>query len=158
MKQNEKEKYYATYIKSAQGSLGLVLILNIIYTIRFFIKKEFDFFFSLYTAEFMLKCGGFAEGYEKVFPAAASIAGVIFVTLVFIMLTAFCTKKTGCIKYGFGIYLIDTAFLIYGAATNPFGDVNENVFVDIIFHFITLLLLVVGIYAERKSRKIKDKD
>ena len=153
MKQNEKEKYYATYIKSAQGSLGIVLILNIIYILRFIIKKEFSFFFSIYSAEFMLKCGGFAEGYEKSFPAAVSIAGVILVTLIFVMLTAFALKKTEFIKYSFVVYFIDFAFLLWGAFSNPFGDVGEGIFVDIIFHFITLVLLAVGIYAERKQKK-----
>lgn len=155
MKANDKTKYYETYIKSAQSSLAIVLILNIIYIVRFIIKKEFSFFFSLYTAEYMLKCGGFAEGYEKVFPAAASIAGVAAVTAIFVMLTAFAAKKPEFIKYGFGVYLVDFALLIYAALSNPFGDLNENIFIDIIFHFITLLLLGIGIFAEKKMKSIK---
>lgn len=152
MKENEKEKYYLSYIKSAVSSLAIVLILNVIYIVRFFIKKEFSFFFSIYTAEFMLKCGGFAEGYERVFPEAVAVAGVIFVTGVFIMLTAFCSKKAEFIKYGFGVYLIDSVFLLWGAITNPFGDVTENIFVDVIFHFLILVLLAVGIYGYKKQK------
>lgn len=154
MKQNEKEKYYLSYIKSAQSSLAIVLILNVIYIVRFFIKKEFSFFFSLYTAEFMLKCGGFAEGYEAAFPKAAAVAGVVFVTLIFVMLTAFATKKAEFIKCGLGAYLVDSAFLLWGAVTNPFGDVTEDIFVDIIFHFLILVLLVVGIYGLKKQKAI----
>ena len=103
----------------------------------------------------MLKCGGFAEGYEKTFPAVIAVAGAVSVTVTFIMLTAFAVKKAEFIKYGLGAYLVDSAFLLYAAVADPFGDVSENIFIDIIFHFLTVLLLCVGIYAEKKLKKSK---
>ena len=36
MKKDEKEKYYLTYIKSAQSTVALSLLLNLIFIIRTF--------------------------------------------------------------------------------------------------------------------------
>ncbi len=147
-------KKYQTNMKSAQGTVILSLILNLIYIIRAVISKNLSFWFSTYVTEYMLKSSGFFPGYEGSFPKAAAIMIILIEVLLLLLPAAFSERNGKLLYICLGVYLFDTIFMAFGKALNVFGDFNEGSFIDIIFHFFVLLFIIGGILSHRKLCQI----
>ena len=151
MKTDEKEKYYLSYIKSAQSTVALTLLLNLIFIIRTFFSKSTDFWFSLYSTQFAIKGSGFFA--DK--PATISLLSAIVIILAGIipLAAALVTamKKPKKLYLCLVFYIADFVFLLYGLISDPFSDVTSASYIDLIFHTLVTLFIIVGIYAERKN-------
>ena len=151
MKTDEKEKYYLSYIKSAQSTVALTLLLNLIFIIRTFFAKNTDFLFSLYSTQFAIKGSGFFA--DK--PATISLLSAIVIILAGIipLAAALVTamKKPKNLYLCLVFYIADFVFLLYGLISDPFSDVTSASYIDLIFHTLVTLFIIVGIYAERKN-------
>lgn len=152
METSEKEKYYLSYIKSAQTALSVSFILNIVYVLRFIISKNFDFYFSVYTTEFFMKLSGFFSVYESKISKLSGAVIIAFVILVFAIILIISLKNSKFLSVGLLLYLLDFAFLLWGFFKNPFSDITEGVYIDICFHILIIIFLSVGIYSNKKMK------
>lgn len=152
MKTNEKEKLYLSYIKSADTAITVAFVLNLVYVVRFILSRNFDFFFSLYTTQFALKGGGFFGIYEGSISKSLSVIIVALSFLVLLAALLLPLKNPSFLTFSLIAYSLDTAFLIFGFIKNPFFDINEGSYIDLIFHLFILLFIFVGIYANNKLK------
>ena len=154
MKKDEKEKYYLTYIKSAQSTVALSLLLNLIFIIRTFFAKNTDFLFSLYSTEFALESSGFLTDNNGTMSELSAIiiilAGMIPLTSALILAAKNAKHLSVCHIF----YVLDFAFLVYGLICNPLSEVTDASYINLIFHLLNTLLICVGIYGERKIRHL----
>lgn len=154
MKNSEKEKYYKSYIKSAQSTVALAALLNLVYVIRAVFAKNLDFWFSLYSTQFAIKASQFvpslAGNISKIACAAIILAG----TLVLIIPDSISLKKPQWLWGCFAVYALDTVLMAWGFATNHFDDFSQGSVIDIIFHVFILLFILVGIISNNKLKKL----
>lgn len=151
MKTDEKEKYYLSYIKSAQSTVALTLLLNLIFIIRTFFSKNTDFLFSLYSTEFALESSGFLTDNNGTMSVLSAIIIILagMIPLAAALVTAM--KKPKNLYLCLVFYIADFVFLLYGLISDPFSDVTSASYIDLIFHTLVTLFIIVGIYAERKN-------
>ena len=147
-------KKYQTNMKSAQGTVILAVILNLIYIVKAIISKNLSFWFGTYVTQYMLKSSGFFAGYEDGFPKIAAIL-IILAEALLLLFPAALSERNGKFLYiCFGVYVFDTIFMVFGNVLNIFGDFNEGSFIDIIFHVFVLIFIIGGIYSYRKLCQI----
>lgn len=155
LSEQDKIKKLQTNVKSAQSTFALAGILALVYIARYFITGNFEFYFSLYITEFLLK----AADINTVSPVTISAAPAYTALAVFVMLYILCAILS--LKSSVGlwlcllIYALDFIALIAGTAAAPFSAVTETAFIDIIIHVFVILFLVVGAYSNNKLKKIK---
>lgn len=147
-------KKYQTNMKSAQGTVILAVILNLIYIVKAIISKNLSFWFSTYVTQYLLKSSDFFGGYEGNFPKATSILIILFEVLLLIFTAAFSERNGKLLYICLGVYVFDTVFMAVGNILNIFGDFNEGSFIDIIFHIFVLLFIIGGIHSYRKLCQI----
>lgn len=154
MNKEELTKKYNTWIKGSVGTVGLALIVNMIYLFGAFIKKKPEFPFSLGISDLALKLSGLFEGHEKTIPlwAGIIIAVVPFALGVFFTLKANKNPKhlVECLIF----FILDTLLLVYVMAANPVGDAGDITWINIITHGFVLVFAVVGLIAVKRKQKI----
>lgn len=155
MNKTEAPKYYSTYIKSAQGTVGLALILNLVYIIRAVFAKNLDFWFSFYITEFAVKASEFAPSYQGSVSKLLSAVIIVVSAVVLIAPVALAMKKPEMLYPCLVLYALDTAFMAWGFVTNHFGDFSQASFIDVIFHVFVLFFIVLGIISGEKLKKFK---
>lgn len=151
----DKIKKLQTNIKSAQSTFALSGILALIYVVRYFVTGNFNFYFSSYITEFVLKAT------DSNIPSTVSISsgaayGILAVyAAIFIVCCIFSLKA----KYGLLacliFYALDFVALIAGTIVAPFGNVGEEIFIDIIVHIFVILFLAVGVYSAKKLPELE---
>lgn len=145
-------KRIQTDIKSAQGSMAMALLLTLIYIVRAVISKNLNFYFSLYTAEFLIKFSDFAPGCRGSLPkpaAAVLIAVFIVAALIFTVLS----QKKPAFLYGcLALYGFDTVFMLLGKLTGFFSPFVQEDFIDIVVHAFILTFLIIGVIGYKKLK------
>lgn len=149
-----QSKRLQTDIKSAQGAMAMSLVLTVIYIIRALIAKNLNFYFSLYTAEFLIKYSAFAPGYRGNLPkvaAAVIIAAFIVIALIFTVLS----QKKPVFLYGcLAVYGFDTVFMLIGKLSGTFSPLVQEDFIDITVHAFILSFLIIGVIGYNKLKKL----
>ncbi|MGN0468512.1 MAG: hypothetical protein ACI4GY_07305 [Acutalibacteraceae bacterium] len=157
MNSSDAEKRYLTYIKSAQGTIGMMLVLNLIYILKALISKNLNFWFSLYLTEFMIKSSSFVDGYNGNVPKAVSVVVIVLSIALLAVLTGLSQKNPKLLYACLVFYGLDTVFLLVGDFMNIFGDFCENSLIDIIIHAFVVAFIINGIYGVKKLEKLKSK-
>lgn len=158
MNSSDAEKRYKTYIKSAQGTIGMILVLDLIYILKALISKNLNFWFSFYSTQYMIKASSFVDGYNGNIPKAVSVVVIILTIAVFAVLTGLSQKNPKLLYACLVLYALDTVFLLVGDAINIFGDFCESCFIDIIIHAFVVAFIINGIYGAHKLEKLKSKE
>ena len=156
-KLSEKQvKKHQTNIKSAVGAYGLTLIMTLVFVVKAFLGKNFFFYFCNYLPELMLKRAAFTAEYEGAFSDAflASWRGTlpaIWFGVFFAVYAAVCVallliagKHPPFIWVLFAFQLVDTVCLLVGRLQGIPDGMTETVWIDVIFHVLVLLFLLVG--------------
>ncbi len=139
-------KKYQTNVKSAMTAFVIAIVLGVIFVLRFLIKKNTDYFFSLTVTEVIL---GFSDS------LLLPLLLIALYFLVYILLLVGAGKNTRFLKGCLGIYAVDTAVLL-GRAAALFSQSDISVMaVDIIFHLFIIIFLSVGIYSDKKLEKLE---
>ncbi len=154
MNETKKEillKKLNTNIKSAQSIFALSGILGIIYLVRYFIKGVFDFYFSLSFTELMLKLS--KDNLLSV-PVAYALIGLFLAVFAFLAINAVKSEKwlSVCI----GIYAFDFLCLFFDMFVLSYEAINAERFVDVIFHLLVMMFLVVGLVSMRKLKALSN--
>ncbi len=156
-------------IKGGQGTFFLAVIISLIYIVRMLLAKNFNFFFSLFVPEVLLKSAAFTSDYPPTFGAQYSagfgdrIPGMLPNVAVWIALAviygaclalAILARKRHMLVIGeLVIYGLDT-LLVWVFHLLSFPEVfSLNALIDPIFHLFVLLLLVRSVAATVKLKK-----
>lgn len=145
----ETLKKLETNVRSACGGFPLAGILGTIYIIRYFIKGDFDFYFSLSIPEIMLKLSHWGEIPK---PIAYTVTAVFLA--MFLSLVALNIKNTKWLKVSLVFYLIDYIALfafIFVILPKP---VDTAIFIEVIMHFFITLFLAVAVHSDKKLREM----
>lgn len=139
---------HQTNVKSATSSFSLAGILGLIYIVRYFISKNFNFYFSLAFTEWMLRLADAGS-----IPIAAAIALVAVYVIIFAVITVLVAKNARKLIFALWFYAFDALCLIsvglfHGASLEP------AFFIDVILHLFLFVFLIVGMKSERALRKI----
>lgn len=156
MNSEQLKKRYKTDIKSAQGIIAMATVLTIIYVVRWLFTKEFDFYFCTSFTEFLLKAAQFSPQCRGSLPNAVAIAGAVCYVVIYVVAVILAQKKPQTLWLSLALYVFDTVFLLAIDITGYFGAFTAEYFIDIIFHLFILLFLCVGIYANKKIKKLPD--
>ena len=101
-------KKHDTNIKSALTAYFLAGALGVIYIVRYLIKQEFDFYFSLSFTDVLLKLESAGEISKAVCIAAIGIFAVIYVAVLILLM-----KNSAHIITATAVYVFDFAALFY---------------------------------------------
>ncbi len=143
-------KKLETNVKSAFTGLSLAGVLGLIYVIRYFITDNFDFHFSLSVPEMMLKLG--AQNTVSTVTAYA-VTGVFFA--VYILITVLCLKNEKFLKAGLALYALDFVCLLFFMFVLSPKPVPNELYIEVILHIFNILFLSVGVYSQKKLKKLK---
>ncbi len=143
-------KKHETNVKSAVGGFGLAGILGLIYILRYFIKHNFDFYFSISFTEIMLRLTD--NGTLSPVTGYSLIGAFVIVFIAVFLLALKDSKKLKpcLIMYIFDcICLVASIFIVFG------GSVTPKFFIDVIIHIFIILFLSVGVKSVKELEKIK---
>lgn len=156
-KLSEKQvKKHQTNIKSAVGAYGLALIMTLVYVVKALLGKNFFFYFSNYLPELLLKSAAFTAKFDGAFsdPFVQKLQGgmpTVWFWVFFAVYAAVCVallliagKHPPFIWVLFAFQLCDTAALLVGRLQGIPNGMIETVWIDVIFHGLVLLFLLVG--------------
>ena len=154
---SEKQiKQHQTNIKSGVGAYGMALIMTLVYVIKALLGKNFHFYFSNFVPEVLLKSAAFTSGYEADCSDAflASWRGAlptVWFCVFFALYAAACVallliagKHPPFIWVLFAFHLCDTVLLLVGRWQGIPQGPTETMWIDVIFHVLVLLFLLVG--------------
>ena len=153
---NKQIKKHQTNIKSAVGAYGMALIMTLVYVIKALLGKNFHFYFSNFVPELLLKCAAFTVGYDGAFSEtfAQSWRGTLPTVWFIVCFTAYAAacvvlllvagKHPPFLWAVFAFQLLDTAALLAGRLQGIPDGMGETVWIDVIFHGLVLLFLLVG--------------
>lgn len=153
---NKQIKQHQTNIKSAVGAYGMALIMTLVYIVKALLGKNFFFYFSNYLPELLLKRAAFTAGYDGAFSDVflASWRGTlptVWFWVFFAVYAAVCVallliagKHPPFIWVLFAVQLCDTVGLLAGRLQGIPDGMTETVWIDVIFHVLVLLFLLVG--------------
>ncbi len=141
----EMLKKHETNIKSATSGFVLSGVLGLIYIVRYIIKDNFDFYFSLSFTELMLRLSD--AGSLSATVAYVLIAAFIAVFLALAILTA---KNAKHLRYALFFYVFDFLCLIPLAVFHG-ENITSAFFIDVIVHIFVVLFISVGIISEKKK-------
>lgn len=154
MKTSDKIKRLQTDMKSAQGAMAMALVLTLIYIIRTAVMQDFNFYFSMYTVEFLIKFSDFSPAMRGSLPEAAAAVAIAVIIIALLTLTVLSQKKPqflyGCLAF----YVFDTVFLLCGKISGFFAPLSQSDFIDIIMHAFILVFLVAGVIGYEKLKKL----
>lgn len=146
-------KSHETNIKAATSLYTLAGALFAIYTLRYFITGNFNFYFKLAFADMFLKLGDSGE-----IPFALGAVVAVISVIAYNLPGAFLMKKPELFSLATAIYVADTIclllcdFLLFG---KPEGS---DFLIDIITHLWVLLFLIVGLRSAKKLKKAKQNE
>lgn len=143
------QKKLQTNIKSASSIFALAGILGIIYLVRYFIKGVFDFYFSLSFTEIMLKLSS-----QNMLPKAVAFALIAVFLIAFSICAVNAVKSKKWLLTCIGVYAFDFLCLFADMFVLAFTPISADRFVDVIFHFMVIVFLVVGLVSMKKMEKI----
>ena len=154
---SEKQiKKHQTNIRSGAGAFGMAMIMTLVYLIKALLGKNFFFYFSNFVPEVLLKRAAFTAGYDGAFSEAflASWRGTLptvwFIVLfaayagVCVALLLIAGKHPPFLWAVFAFQLCDTVLLLAGRLQGIPDGMTETVWIDVIFHCLVLLFLLVG--------------
>lgn len=147
MNNEQLEKKYRTYIKSAQGSAGMIIILSVVYVVRALIAGNTNFWFSMYIVQFVFRS-------NDIFSDAVQIIIIAAFLAFFSLLVIFSQKSAKWLYVLLGVYALDTAFLVAGTLTSALGPFDESQWIDIIVHAFMLVFIVSGIVGAKQLKKM----
>jgi len=153
---NKQIKKHQTNIKSAVGAYAMALIMTLVYFVKALLGKNFFFYFSNFLPELLLKRAVFTADYAGAFSDAFAQTGrgtlptvwffvcfaVYAVVCVALMLIA--GKHPPFIWALFAFQLCDTAGMLIGRLREIPDVMAETLWIDVIFHCLVLLFLLVG--------------
>lgn len=148
-----KLKRVQTDIKSAQGAMAMSLALTLIYIVRALIARNLDFYFSLYTVEFLIKASEFAPGFKGSLPGAAAIAVMVAFIAAAAVFTVLAQKKPVFLYGCLAVYGFDTIFMLIGKLSGYFSPFEQTELIDVIVHAFILVFLIIGVIAQEKLKK-----
>lgn len=154
---SNKEKKLRTNIKSAQGTLALAEILAVVYILKLCLSRSFDFYFSTFGSEFILKSSSFAKDYPGTLSIGVTICLAVLYNGAFIALSVIANKKPNLLWLGLSLYSIDTLWMIIGLSTQYLEPFTPEKWIDIIIHIFVLLFLAVGVDSVQKLKKLESK-
>ena len=149
-------KKHQTNIKSGVGAFGMSLIMTLVYLVKALLGHNFNFYFSNYIPEVLLKSASFTRGYNGVFSAVFTenwqgklplvwfCVGFAVYAAVCIALVVLAGKHPPLIWAAFALHLCDTVLLVLGRWQGIPNGFEETVLIDGIFHLLVLLFLLVG--------------
>lgn len=142
-------KKLETNVKSAVSCFALVGILGIVFIIRYFIKGDLDFYFSLSFTETMLWLK------DDLIPGTIAyiLLGVFLV--LYIIFAALSAKKPQFLKGCLAVYLFDFLSLMVSMLVLQVRPIPSDTYIDVIIHGFALVFLIVGIISEKKLREMK---
>ena len=156
-KLSEKQiKKHQTNIKSGVGAFGMALIMTLVYIVKAFLGKNFYFYFSNYLPELMLKRAAFTSSFAGAFSNAFLASGrgtlpTVWFWVFFAVYAVLCVallliagKHPPFIWAVFAFHLLDTVGLLIGRLQGIPDGMTETVWIDVIFHGLVLLFLLVG--------------
>lgn len=141
----EMLKKYETNIKSATSGFILAGVLGLIYIVRYIIKGNFDFYFSLTFTELMLRVS--ADG---IIPKIVAFSLVITYVALFIILAILTAKNTKRLRFALAFYAFD-CFCLIPLAVFHGQSLAPEFFIDVIVHLFVILFISVGIKSEKKK-------
>lgn len=154
MNNSEIEKKYRTYIKSAQGAMGMALVLTLIYIIKAVISGNLNFWFCTYVVEFLIKSTSFFQPYNGTFSQPLAIVLIVLYILL-LAVTVVLSQKNGKWLYAcLALYGADTLFMLWGNFSNHFAAFTQGQWIDIIFHGFILVFIIVGITGCKGLKKM----
>lgn len=142
-------KKHETNVKSAASAFALSGILGLIYIVRFFITKNFDFYFSLTFTELSLRlsdCGKIPDILSYVLIAAYAA--------IYIIVCLLAAKNPAKLSVALGLYIID--FLCFVPLFIFHGEIRPEYFIDVIVHLFVIIFIAVGIKSVACLRKEKN--
>lgn len=134
-----------TNIKSATSSFSLAGVLGLIYIVRYIIKGNFDFYFSLSLTELMLRFSA-----SDTIPEVAAYTIIAAYLLLFIGIAVLTAKSAKNLKYALIFYSADCLCLIPIAIFSG-NSLTPEFFIDVIVHFFVILFLIVGIKSAKSQ-------
>ncbi len=145
-------KSHETNIKAATSLYTLAGALCGIYILRFFITKNFNFYFTLAFPDMFLKLGDSGE-----LPFAVGVVLALAALLAYIIPGAFLMKKHTLFPLAVIIYIADTLCLLFCDFVLWSKPESSDFVIDIICHLWVLLFLFVGLSSARALKKEKAK-
>lgn len=149
-------KQHQTNIKSAVGAYGMALIMTFVYLLKALLGRNFHFYFSNFLPEILLKSASFTTSFDGTFSdlflqKLQGSVPVVWFCLLFAVYAAVCVallliagKHPPFIWALFAFQLLDTACLLVGRMSGIPGGMTQTVWIDVIFHCLVLLFLLVG--------------
>ncbi len=154
-----QEKRHHTNLKSAGGAYFLALIMTLIYIVHTFLAKRFDFYFSLFVPEVLLKSAAATQNFDGSFsdaftaqwqghlPTVLAFALILLYLVIFLIPALVAQKKPKALLGAFVLYFVDTALLVAGRVLQIPEAMGRDGWIDPVFHGIMLIFLIVGIRA-----------
>lgn len=139
---------HETNVKSATSAFALAGVLGLIYIARFFITKNFDFYFSLTASELILRLAD-----EGSMPDAFSYTVLADYIAVYFIVAVIAAKNPKRLSLALGLYIIDTLCFIPLFVFH--GNIRAECFIDVIVHLFVIIFLSVGIKSVKWLRKEK---
>ena len=143
-------KKHETNVKSAFTAYFLVFVLGLIYIVRYLIKQEFDFYFSLSFTDMMLKLESSGEISKAICIAAIVVFAVIYIIPMILLLKNPKYLITAAVVYAFdfAVLLFSTFILFQKPQSNDW-------LIDVIIHLFVMIFLAAGIVSNGKLKKLK---
>lgn len=143
-------KKHETNVKSAFTAYFLAFVLGLIYVVRYLIKQEFDFYFSLSFTDMMLKLESSGEISKAVCIAAIVVFAVIYIIPMILLLKNPKHLITAAVVYAFDFaVLFFSTFILF-----PKPQSNDWL-IDVIIHLFVMIFLAAGIVSNGKLKKLK---
>lgn len=137
------KKKHETNIKAAVSSYGLVGLLGIAYVVRYFIKGDFNFYFSLSFTELMLRLGDSGTISSLLSYGSVAVFAAVYIVVLIIM-----NKDAAKLKAGLWVYVFDSICLIPLGIT---GGIQPEFFIDVTVHLFVIVFIVVGCRSYRAT-------
>jgi len=141
-------KSYETNIKAATSLYTLAGALCGIYILRYFITKNFNFYFKLAFPDMFLKLGDAGE-----IPFILGVVLALVSLLIYILPGAFLMKKHSLFPVAVLIYVADTLCLLFCDFVLWGKPESSDFVIDIICHIWVLLFVFVGLRSAKKLKK-----
>ena len=139
-------KKHETNVKSATSAFFLSGVLGIIYIVRFFITKNFNFYFSLTFTELFLRLSDYGDT-----PDAFSYILIAGYVIIYVIVALIAAKNPKKLPVALGVYLFDCLCFIPLFLFH--GDIRPEYFIDIIVHLFVVIFISVGIKSYRSLKK-----
>lgn len=152
-----KNKYLARW-KGGSWAIFCVAAFSIVNILMFFFGSEAYFLFTAYIPYFLGLLGvAYLKGLWE-YPVSPSLGVFLLsITAVFVILYFvfwfFSKKKAGWLVTGTVFFALDTAFVVLFALIS--GDI-VSFLIDIAFHIIALVEMILGVTAAFKLKKLPD--